>query len=109
MQIRQKACLFNPIPYEGGLPTKFLGRHNSYVSVNSNLVHPPAQPPGQIFERANPGNPGNFFCLIPCPGAKNDGRIPGVGQNFPKLTPYNICSVLWRLFSTLEVVQYIGG
>ena len=25
------------------------------------------------------------------------------------ITPYNIGSVLWRLFSTLEVVQYIGG
>ena len=25
------------------------------------------------------------------------------------LTPYNVGSVLWRLFSTLEVVQYIGG
>ena len=24
-------------------------------------------------------------------------------------TPYNVSSVLWRLFSTLEVVQYIGG
>ena len=24
-------------------------------------------------------------------------------------TPYNVGSVLWRLFSTLEVVQYIGG
>ena len=23
-------------------------------------------------------------------------------------TPYNVGSVLWRLFSTLEVVQYIG-
>ena len=23
--------------------------------------------------------------------------------------PYNVSSVLWRLFSTLEVVQYIGG
>ena len=33
---------------------------------------------------------------------------------FPELrrdviTPYNVGSVLWRLFSTLEVVQYIGG
>ena len=36
--------------------------------------------PGEnFFERANPGHPGKFFCLIPCPGAKNDGRIPGVG------------------------------
>ena len=26
-----------------------------------------------------------------------------------KHTPYNVGSVLWRLFSTLEVVQYIGG
>ena len=24
-------------------------------------------------------------------------------------TPYNVGSVHWRLFSTLEVVQYIGG
>ena len=24
-------------------------------------------------------------------------------------TPYNVGSVLWRLFCTLEVVQYIGG
>ena len=26
-----------------------------------------------------------------------------------RITPYNVGSVLWRLFSTLEVVQYIGG
>ena len=25
------------------------------------------------------------------------------------ITPHNVGSVLWRLFSTLEVVQYIGG
>ena len=25
------------------------------------------------------------------------------------ITSYNVGSVLWRLFSTLEVVQYIGG
>ena len=43
---------------------------------------PPGQPPGNCFERANPGHPGNVFCLIPCPGAKNDGRIPGVGAKF---------------------------
>ena len=41
---------------------------------------PPGQPRGIFFERANPGHPGNFFCPIPCPGAKNS---PGVGQNFP--------------------------
>ena len=25
------------------------------------------------------------------------------------ITPYNVGSVLWKLFSTFEVVQYIGG
>ena len=25
------------------------------------------------------------------------------------IKPYNVGSVLWRLFSTLEVIQYIGG
>ena len=42
--------------------------------------------PRKIFlERANPGHPRNFFSPIPCPGAKNDGRISGGGaQFFPK-------------------------
>ena len=31
------------------------------------------------------------------------------GQMAANITPYNVGSVLWRLFSTLEVVQYIGG
>ena len=45
---------------------------------------PPGNPRENVFERANPGHPGNFFCLIPCPGAKNDGRIPGGGAKiFP--------------------------
>ena len=59
----------------------------SNVSVNFNWVHPPP-PPGNarenFFERANPGHPGKFFCLIPCPGAKNDGQIPREwGKIFP--------------------------
>ena len=40
---------------------------------------PPGNPRENFFERANPGHPGKFFCLIPCPGAKNDGRIPRGG------------------------------
>ena len=51
----------------------------AYVSVNSNWVHPPGNPRENCFERANPGHPGKTFCLIPCPEAKNDGRIPGGG------------------------------
>ena len=42
----------------------------------------PGQPPGNCFERANLGHPGNFYCLIPCPGAKKYGRIPGGGAKF---------------------------
>ena len=53
-----------------------------YVSVTSNWVHPPGNPWENFFERANPDHPGKFFCLIPCPGAKNDGRIPGGGTKF---------------------------
>ena len=34
---------------------------------------PPVQPPGKFFERANHSHPGKIFCLIPCPGAKDDG------------------------------------
>ena len=33
---------------------------------------------------------------------------PNVLRDAGVTTPYNIGSVLWRLFSTLEVVQYIG-
>ena len=43
---------------------------------------PPGNPQENFFERANPGHPGKNFCLIPCPGAKNDGRIPGGGEKF---------------------------
>ena len=45
---------------------------------------PPGNPGENFFERANPGHPGKFFCLIPCPGAKNDGQIPRCGAKFPK-------------------------
>ena len=37
---------------------------------------PLGNPRENVFERANPGHPGKFFCLIPCPGAKYDGPIP---------------------------------
>ena len=43
---------------------------------------PPGNPRKNFFERANPGHPGKIFCLIPCPGAKNDGRILGGGAKF---------------------------
>ena len=56
-----------------------------YVSVNSNWVHPP--PPGatsgKIFlSEQIPATRGKSFCLIPCPLAKNDSRIPGGGAKF---------------------------
>ena len=54
-------------------------------SIPTGYIPPPGNPGENFFERANPGHPGKFFCLIPCPGAKNDGRIPGGGAKFPKL------------------------
>ena len=44
----------------------------------------PRQPPGKFFKRANPGHQGKFLSNS-LPGAKNDGRIPREGQDFPKL------------------------
>ena len=51
-------------------------------SIPTGYISPLGQPPGKFFERANPGHPGNFFCLIPLPRGKNDGQIPGGGANF---------------------------
>ena len=45
----------------------------------------PRATPGKIFWASESRPPMQFFCLIPRPGAKNDGRIPGGGQNFPRL------------------------
>ena len=59
---------------------------------------PLGNPGENFFERANPGHPGNFFCLIPCPGAKNYCRIPrGWGKIFPnskKLLRIKLAKVL---------------
>ena len=45
---------------------------------------PPGNSREKFCERANPGHLGKIFCLIPCPGAKNDGRIPGGGAKFSR-------------------------
>ena len=55
-----------------------------HQSIPTGYISPRATP-GKIFlsERILP--PGQFFCLIPLPRGKNDGRIPGGGAKFPKL------------------------
>ena len=62
---------------------------------------PPGNPGENFFERANPSHPGKCFCLIPCPGAKNDSRIPwGWGKIFPnskKLLRIKLAKVLEKL------------
>ena len=62
---------------------------------------PPGQPWENFFERANPGHPGNFFCLIPCPGAKNDGRIPGGRAKFSQ-TRRNCTLSLQHILKSLK-------
>ena len=75
------------------IKTGTVGYNNNILISNEKFMSqsiptgyiPPGNPRENFFERANPGHPGKIFCLIPCPGTKNDSRIPGVGQNFPKL------------------------
>ena len=51
-------------------------------SIPAGYISLPGNPRENFFERANLGHPGNYFCLIPLPLGKNDGRIPGGGENF---------------------------
>ena len=70
-------------------------------SIPTGYIPPPRATRGKFFKRANPGQPGKLFCLIPCPGAKNDGRIPrGWGKIFPnlkKLLRIKLAKVLKKL------------
>ena len=81
----------------------------SYVSVNSNWVHPPlANPWENFFEQANPGHPGKFFCLIPCPGAKYGGKIPrGWGTMLPnsRKLPLKLAKNPQEIQKNYETVQ----
>ena len=61
-----------------------------YQSIPTGYIPTPGNPRENLFKRANPGHLGKLFCLIPCPGLKNDGQIPGGGakvsqtqRNFP--------------------------
>ena len=70
-----------------------LSRNNIVMSQSIPTGYtPPGNPGENFFERANAGHPEKFFCLILCPGAKNDGRIPWGGAKFSQ-TRRN-CSVL---------------
>ena len=70
-------------------------------SIPTGHILPPVNPGENFFERANPGQPGKFFCLIPCPGAKTDGQIPwGWGKIFPnskKLLRIKLAKVLEKV------------
>ena len=54
---------------------------------------PPRVTPGKIF--LSKRIPGKIFCLIPCSGAKNDGRIPRGGAKFSQ-TRRNCCLSLQK-------------
>ena len=58
---------------------------------------PPRETPENFFERANQAN----FCLIPCPGAKNEGRIPGGRAKF-SLTRINCSLSLQKILKKLR-------
>ena len=54
-----------------------------FQSVPTRYINPLAASRNICLSEQIPAN-WAIFCLIPCPGAKNDGQIPGVGQNFPR-------------------------
>ena len=62
---------------------------------------PPRAPPEKTFLRGLIPATGAIFCLIPCPGAKNDGGIPrGWGRIFPnskKLLRIKLAKLLKKL------------
>ena len=77
---------------------------------------PPPLPgnPGENFvEQANPGHLGKFSCLIPCPRAKNDGRIPGGGEKFfqtRSLTAPQACKkILKKLRKLRDSTTFLFG
>ena len=59
--------------------------HSETFSIMSQSIPTGYIPPGEIFlsERI-PATRAIFLSNSPAPG-QNDGRIPGVGQNFPEL------------------------
>ena len=73
---------------------------------------PPGNPRENFFERANPGHPGNFFCLIPCPRAKNDGRIPGGGAKFSQTRrncSLSLQKILKKIKKTTRQYKFLFG
>ena len=63
---------------------------------------PLGNPRENFFERANPGHPGKFFCLIP--RAKNDGRIAGGGAKFSQ-TRRNCSLSLQKILKKLRKLR----
>ena len=58
---------------------------------------PDLRPPSPCFR------PSSYFSTLPTHFDPLDSQFAAA------VTPYNVGSVQWRLFSTLEAVQYIGG
>ena len=75
-----------------------------YVSVNSNWVHLPGQPPGKIFLSERIKATTAIFCLIHCAGAKNDTRISGGGAKFSQ-TRRNCSLSLQKILKTLRKLR----
>ena len=72
-----------------------------FQSIPTGYTFPPLE---NFFERANPGHPGKIFCLIPCPGAKNDGRILGGGAKFSQ-TRRNCSFSLQKILKKLRKLR----
>ena len=72
----------------------------------------PGNPREQFFERANPGHPGNFLYVIPCPRAKNDGQIPRGGAKLSQTrrnSPLSLQKILKKFRKLRDSSNFLFG
>ena len=81
-------------------------------SIPTGYIPPPGNPRENFFERANPGRPGKFFCLIPCPGAKMMVKFPGGGAKFSKIrrnSPLSLQKILKKFRKLRDSTNFLFG
>ena len=81
-------------------------------SIPTGYIPALGNPRENFFERANPGHPGKFFCLIPCPGAKYDGQIPRGGAQFYQArgnSPLSLQKILKKFRKLRDSTNFLFG
>ena len=72
---------------------------------------PPGNPRENVLSQRIQGTR-EIFCLIPCPGAKNDGRIPGGGAEFSQTrrnSPLSLQKILTKFRKLRHSSKFLFG